>query len=115
MSKRNIENKTLIRKIDEWFKIRKDTTVIHWLYGAICGYISSLNFPCFWIGFALMCLFALDEWWNGWEEWWNSKGEKPFHGCTDWWEAFLFYGMIFFIMFILGLIIVINVRWWPRW
>ena len=100
--------KITIQKIDEWFKVRKDTTPVHWTFGALCGYVSSLSFKCFWVGFALMCMFAALEWWDD-----ESTGRQE--GCTDWWESFLLYGIIFFIMFILGLAIAVQSRLWPHW
>lgn len=97
------ENQTVIYKINEWFKLRKDTTPAHWIFGGFCGGISIV---CFWAGFALMGMFAIFERWN-------DMCDGSLQGAMDWWEAFLLYCIVFFTGFIMSLFGVIEIGWWP--
>lgn len=103
MKRQDGESQSVIHKIDKWFKLRKDTTPAHWTFGGFCGGISIV---CFWVGFALMIMFALFEWWN-------DKCGHTQQGDVDWWEAFLFYCIVFFTGFIISLFGIIRIGWWP--
>lgn len=66
----------------------KQTTPVHWLYGAGCVYII-LQFGLLW-GWVGMAALAVLEHWNDKEE----AKKKPHYvcrGCTDLWEAFVLF------------------------
>lgn len=72
-------NETLTNEVI-WFKIRKKTTPIHWLFGLLCAFlIYVLGVPAGWVP---MGVFAAMEAWNDY-----CDGTRE--GCTDWWESFL--------------------------
>lgn len=83
-------------------KLRKHTTPVHWLIGAVAA---TLVVWCWPAAVALLLVFALDEYWDDW-----CHGKKE--GEDDWWEAgfVAFLGLV--VVVILYGIGLINVKWW---
>jgi hypothetical protein len=88
-------------------KLRKWTTSVHWAFGLLCGVVSSLFFPG---GIVLLAIFAGNQIWNDKEE--KSRNKEYIRtGCTDWWESFLVFCIVFTIAVILDLADAISIRW----
>ena len=86
--------------------LRKDTTPVHWALGVIWAIVGVEFFPAV---LALMGVNAGNQIWNDWE---NMKryGTKP-EGCSDWWESYLVFCILFSVALILHLAGVITIRW----
>jgi hypothetical protein len=91
----------MIDRIQYWITLRKKTTPVHWGMGILCGLFSALFF---WAGFALILLFAVDEWWD-------DKNHKTKQGNNDWWEAYSVYMGALGVVWILNAIGAISTRW----
>jgi len=81
--------------------LRKWTTPVHWAFGVLCAVVATQHFPA---GILLLLVFAGNQIWNDWAE--NKK-----EGCTDWWESFLVFCIVFSVALILDLVGVISIRW----
>lgn len=92
----------MIDRLQAWIELRKKTVIAHWLYGLMCAIVGALFFPA---AVVLLLLFALLEWWN-------DKCEGGLEGCTDWWDAFVVFCVVFSVIVILHLCNLIYIRWW---
>ena len=88
--------------ISQWLKLRKKTTVVHLIYGALCAGFSAEYFPA---GVLLLLVFAGFEAWND-----HCNGTKE--GCDDWWEAFLIFSIGLTVLLILQFIGKCSIRWY---
>jgi hypothetical protein len=89
-------------------KLRKWTTPVHWLYGALCAFLILSNGIL--AGWLAMGVFALMEIWNDKEE----KARNPAYlpsGCADWWEAFIIYMPGHGVLGLLNYIGVVTISW----
>ena len=82
-------------------KLRKNTVVVHWLYGFLCAYIAMKYFPA---SLAMMGLFA------GLERW-NDLCDNTNEGCTDWWDSVVTYSAGLVVILILEGIGLVAIRW----
>ena len=98
----------MLSRIANWIEIRKKTTPVHWLYGAICAFLC-IPFGLL-AGWVAMGVFAFDEHWNDKEEKANIPGYK-LTGCQDWWEAFVVFMPGVTILGILNCIGILGVTW----
>lgn len=86
----------------EQLRLRKWTTLIHWVFGVICGVVAVQCFPA---GITLLLMFAGFEAWNDWCD--CSK-----RGAADWWESFLTFCIVFSVAIILHIAGIITIGWW---
>jgi hypothetical protein len=91
-----------------WLKIRKNSVIVHWLFGVLCAVVAVLWFPA---SVILLLLFAMDEVWNDHDGIKNGITTK-YSGCEDWWDAFLVFCFGLSIDVILNLAKVIEINWY---
>ena len=92
----------MIKKLQSWIEVRKNTTPVHWAYGFLCAF---LMFP-FGIlaGWGMMGIFAGMEYWNDY-----CEGTKQ--GCADWWESFVTFCIGFGVLGLLHCFGIITIGW----
>jgi len=91
-----------MRQTIQWLRLRKKTTIVHFIYGALSAGFSAAFFPA---GFLLMGVFAGDE---AWDDWCNGTRE----GEMDWWEAFLVFTVLIGVALVLHFCGIWTIRWW---
>lgn len=92
----------------EWLKLRKNTTPVHWGVGALGVFLSSVFYPAGWLW---MASFAGLEHWNDVEQQARNLQYLP-EGCTDWWEAYVVFGIGNSVLVILNWIGKFNFTWY---
>jgi hypothetical protein len=95
-------SKNKLETTKAWLRLRKNTVIAHWLFGAICAGFSAAFFPA---GFLLMGVFA------GWEKW-NDKCDGSNEGAQDWWDAFLTFCIGLLVILILYFCERMAIRWY---
>ena len=85
-------------------KLRKWTSLIHFLYGAGCVLLAVKCFPA---SLSLMLLFALYEYWDDYAH----SMARDSEGADDWWEAFVVYSVGLLIVLILDYAGVLSIGW----
>ncbi len=87
--------------------LRKHTTPVHWALGVLWAIVAVEFFPAV---LALMGVNAGNQIWNDKEEQARDPTYKM-QGCSDWWESYLVFCILFSIALILHLSGVVTIRW----
>ena len=82
-------------------KLRKWTSLIHYIYGAGCVFLAVKCFPA---SLSLILLFALYEYWD-------DHRARDSEGVDDFWEAFAVYSIGLLIALILDYAGILSISW----
>ena len=85
------------------FKLRKRTTPVHWLIGALCV---AIFIQCWPAATALILIFAMLERWDDFDH-------GTHQGDMDWWDAAFVVFMGIIPIVVLNFIGIISIKWWP--
>ena len=80
------EQLTNLDRLALWIQLRKDTTVVHWIYGLLCVFLI-FAFGIL-VGLVMLFIFGLWEHWNDMYELARNPNYLP-EGAMDFWEALL--------------------------